>query len=362
MKRFIILIFFVFLTIGFFFIFHIKATFHTPSEKKHQMILPIYTIKSQSFTYSKTFIGSVEAIQSVAVVPYLSGFLKEVNIGAGEEVAEGDTLFLLDERIPLADLNQAKEAVSQAYATRENAKIYYERMKNTESKAISSTELEQAKTEFDAAEAAYQKAIAAQNQAQTLYDYTIIQAPISGWVGNITATVGEYLSPESKALATIVRFSPIRLTFSVPMSAYKGDDFSVDKATLQVVLADGRILEFTKFKVVRDNQADKTTDSLSFFVDVPNDKKFLMPGAYVEVKFLYPETGILVSKNWITLTPDGAQAFILSKGIIEKRTVQIGAPVGNQYWIKEGLNEGEQIITVPVSPYQIGEAAEGVPQ
>ena len=146
------------------------------------------------------------------------------------------------------------------------------------------------------------------------------------------------------------------------MSAYKGDDFSSNKATLQVLLADGRILEFSQFKVVRDNQADKSTDSLSFFVDVPNDKKFLMPGAYIEVKFLYPETGILVDKNWITLTPEGAEAFVLTKGIIEKRSVQIGAPVGNQYWIKEGLKEGEQIITVPVSPYQIGEPAEGVPQ
>lgn len=334
-----------------------------PSFSGSQVItLPIHTLRQSHFTYTESFIGSAGAIQSVDVVPYLSSFLQEVRVLAGEEVKEGDTLFLLDERIPLADLNQAKEAVSEAYATRANAYTYYERMKNTESKAISPTELEQAKTEFEAADAVYQKALAAQNQAQTLYDYTIIQAPISGWVGNITATVGEYLSPESKSLATIVSFSPIRLSFSIPMSAYKGDDFSSDKATLQVLLADGRTLEFTKFKVVRDNRADKTTDSLSFFVDVPNDKKFLMPGAYVEVKFLYPETGILVNKNWITLTPEGAQAFVLIKGIIEKRTVQIGAPVGNQYWIKSGLSEGEKIITVPISPYQIGDPAEGVPQ
>ena len=137
--------------------------------------LPTHTLNTSSFTHTKNFIGSVQAIQSVAVVPYLSGFLKEVRVGAGEEVAEGDTLFLLDERIPLADLTQAKEATGEAYATRANALTYYERMKNTESKAISPVELEQAKTEFDAAEAVYQKALAAQNQAQTLYDYTILQ-------------------------------------------------------------------------------------------------------------------------------------------------------------------------------------------
>jgi len=347
--------------IGFFFIFRTKPTSHQAFQKNDTLIFPIHTLKNQEFTYIKTFIGSVEAIQSVAVVPYLSGFLKEVRVEPGAEVVEGDTLFLLDERIPLADLNQAKEAVSQAIAAKSNAENYYQRMKNTENKAISPTELEQAKTEFEEADAAYQKALAAQNQAQTLYDYTIIQAPISGWVGNITATVGQYLSPESQTLATIIGFSPIRLVFSVPMAAYK-DDFFTEKAALQIVLADGQTVAFKKFRIVRDNQADKNTDSLSFFIDVPNDEKLLMPGAYIEVRFLYSETGILVDKNWITLTPDGAEATVLNNGVIEKQKVKIKAPVGHQYWIKSGLSEGESIITVPVSPYLVGQSAQGVPK
>ena len=362
MKRslwiFILCLFFIVII---YFIPFLKTSQHNLPLKNETITLPIHTLEKKSFTYTKSFIGSVQAIQSVAVVPYLSGFLQEVRVHPGQEVKEGDILFLLDERIPLADLEQAKEAVSQAYANRSNAENYYKRMQNTESKAISSTELEQAKTEFESADAAYQRALAAQNQAQTLYDYTIIQAPISGWVGNITATTGEYLSPESKALATIIRFSPIRLVFSVPMSTYKGV-FSRDNATLQVVLADGQILEFQNFKIIPDNQADKSTDSLSFFIDVPNISKRLIPGAYVEVRFLYPQTGILVDKNWVSLMPDKAEVNILKEGIIEKQKVEIGAPVGNQYWIKSGLTEGDTIITVPVSSFQIGQPAQGVPQ
>ena len=355
---FILCLFFV---IALCFIPFLKKSQHNLPLKNETITLPIHTLAKQSFTYTKSFIGSIQAIQSVSVVPYLSGFLQEVRVHPGQEVKEGDILFLLDERIPLADLEQAKEAVSQAYANRSNAENYYKRMQNTESKAISPTELEQAKTEFESADAVYQRALAAQNQAQTLYDYTIIQAPISGWVGNITATVGEYLSPESKALATILRFSPIRLVFSVPMSIYKGA-FLTDKVTLQVVLANGQILEFQDFKIVPDNQADKSTDSLSFFIDVPNVSKRLMPGAYVEVRFLYSETGILINKNWVSLTPDGAEVNILKDGLIKKQKIEIGAPIDNQYWIKSGLIEGDNIITVPVSPFQIGQMAQGVRQ
>ncbi|MBE6446807.1 MAG: efflux RND transporter periplasmic adaptor subunit [Alphaproteobacteria bacterium] len=341
--------------------FYWQQLSHKNSElppKKDEIRLPIQTLKNTSFTYVKSYIGTVQAIQSVNIVPYLSGFLKEVLVQSGQEVKKGETLFMLDQRIPLADLNQAKEASQQAKATRENALTFYERMKNTQEKAISPTELEQAKAKFQEADAAYQRALAAQNQAQTLYDYTTILAPISGWVGNITATIGEYLSPEGKVLATIIGFSPIRLTFSVPLASYH-TELPFTSATLQIVLANGKTVNFENFKVLNDNQADKSTDSMTFFVDVPNDEKEFIPGAYIEIRFLFQQNGILVDKNWLTLNPDGAQAYILNNQIIEKRKVQIKGSVKNQYWI-EGLNEGQEIITVAVSPYQIGQKAEGV--
>ncbi len=363
MKKLFILLLLCLLIVGsLFVIFKNKQTLQSNTQNNDTIIFPTKVIKNQQFTYIKSFIGTAEAIQSVTIVPYLSAFLKEIRIQSGEYVTRGDILFLLDDRIPLANLNQAKEAVQQTSAQLENAKIYYERMKNTDSKAISPTDLEQAKTEYNAAESTFQKALAAENQAQTLYNYTIIQAPISGWVGNITATVGEYLSPEVKTLATIIGFSPIRLVFSIPMSAYKNDYFSDDKASLQVVLANGKILEFKNFKVVHDNRVHKTTDSLSFFIDIPNNEKNLLPGGYIEVRFLYPKNGILVNKNWITLTPDGAEATLLKNGIIRKQKVEIGSPIGSQYWIKSGLNEGDIIITVPVSPFQVGQQAKGNPQ
>lgn len=363
MKKIFTILFFCISVLGvIFFAFPTRHLSPPVSKDNQPIILPTHTLEKHSFTYIKSFIGSVEATQSVAIVPYLSAFLKEVLVRSGAEVSKGETLFLLDDKIPLADLNQAKETVDQASAKRENAKIYYERIKNTNPKAISSTDLEQAKTEYEAAEATYQKALAALNQAQTLFNYTIIQAPISGWVGDITATIGEYLSPESGTLATIVAFSPVRLVFAVPMSSYQHIALSDDKATLQVVLADQQTLNFTDFIIVRNNQADKNTDSISFFIDLKNDTKRLIPGSYIEVRFLYPKQGILVNKNWITLTPEGAEATLLQDNIIKKQKVEIGAPIGTQYWIKSGLNEGDTLITVPVSSFQIGQPAKGIPQ
>ncbi len=360
MKRYLLIICFVLMLLaGTGYFYRMKSGRRFVLNEANQLSLPVQTLTEQSFTYTKKFIGTVQAIQSVDVVPYLSGYLKAVLVQAGQAVQADAPLFTLDQRIPLAELNQAIEAVRQAEATRANALTFYERMQKTESKAISSTELEQAKTEFQAADAAYQKALAAQNQAQTMYDYTLIKAPISGWVGNVTATVGEYLSPEGRILATIIAFSPIRLSFSVPMSVYhQGFDFN--RAILQVTLADGQKLQFKEFKITQDNRVDKTTDSVLFFADVSNSDKRLVPDAYIEVQFLFSEKGILVDKNWISLTPNGPVAYILADEIIQQRDVKIGAPINNQYWIQSGLFAGEKIITVWLSPDQVGTSAQGV--
>ena len=272
-KLFAAVLIFMIITFGVFFDFRTKSPLPLNIPKTETLIVPIHSLKTQSFTYTKSFIGSVEAIQSVAIVPYLSGFLKEVHVNSGSKVNQGDVLFLLDERIPSAELEQAKETVVQAFSARANAENYYNRIKNTERKAISATELEQARTTFEEADATYQKALGAQKQAQTLYDYTVIKAPISGWVGNITATVGEYLSPQGKILANLIGFSPIRLIFSIPMSAYQ-DNIDLKKAQLKVILENGQTLEFKNFQVIQDNQTNKTTDSLSFFIDVPNEDRF----------------------------------------------------------------------------------------
>lgn len=331
----------------------------SPHESSEVLTVAVKELKTSGFDYKQSYIGFVQAVQSVDIVPYLAGFLDKVLVQSGKEVAKNEVLFILDQRIPLAKLNEAKEAMMQAKATRDNARSFYERIQKTDAKAISSTELEEAQTKFQAAEADLQQAIATQNQAQTLMDYTVIQAPINGWVGNITATVGEYLSPQGKRLARIISFSPMRLTFGVPL-AIESPRFLQEPSTLEVVLSNGQKKYWSDFEVRRNNQANQTTDSVSYFIDVENPQKIFVPDAYIGVNFIFKETGILVDKNWVYLTPTGSEVFVLENGIIEKRKVEIEAAIQNQYWIKSGLKEGDKIIIVPISVAQIGKPAKGV--
>ena len=67
---------------------------------------------------------------------------------------------------------------------------------------------------------------------------------------NITATIGEYLSPNGKVLATIIAFSPIRLTFSLPLANYP-PKMPLNQATLEVVLENGKSVYFENFNLFK---------------------------------------------------------------------------------------------------------------
>ena len=67
----------------------------------------------------------------------------------------------------------------------------------------------------DVANANVKAAIAAVNDAKRNYNYTRITSPIDGRIGMLNVTEGNYVSPQSGALARVVSTNPIYVTYSV---------------------------------------------------------------------------------------------------------------------------------------------------
>ena len=108
----------------------------------------------------------------------------------------------------------------QTQADLANAKVYYERVKKVGPKAMSKTEFDNAKAKYLSAQAAVAQARANYNLAKVNYGYTEINAPISGIVGEMSLTKGDYVSPGSQPLFSIIQYDPIRVVFSITDKDY----------------------------------------------------------------------------------------------------------------------------------------------
>lgn len=310
-------------------------------------------------TLTHEYIGHVEAIHSVQVYPYISGFIDQVLVQGGEEVFPDQTLFILKQDQYLAEVESAEAKVIGATADLEKARLYLERIDNTVSEAISKTERDNAKTAFLAAEANLAEAKASLKLAQTNYNYTQITATINGVLGNITATKGEYVSPDGNALAYILQYNPIRVRFSMPEKDFLnlGADTNFFRTgELKLRLANDQVITGKGSVRFADNQIHAGTSSIDLFADFENEKHLLLPGAYVTV--LYDEhvnNAFLVDKSWISLQPEGAYLYTVKNGIVQKTPIVFSGISNDKFVVSNGLNADDLIITTPIQPSMVGQ-------
>lgn len=177
-------------------------------------------IMSGDVTVTNSYVGYAEAINQVQIIPYISGYLQEIPVKAGQFVREGELLITIEPNEYKAKLDAAEASVLQAEAAFAYNQNYYDRVQKSGKKAFSEIETDNARNNFLQSQAALKNAEANRALAQVNYGYTKIKAPISGLVGNFTLSPGDYVSPGNGTLLNIVQTNPIRVVFSLTDAEY----------------------------------------------------------------------------------------------------------------------------------------------
>ena len=323
--------------------------------------MPVQIITPKEITLTNSYIGTVQPIHAVSVLPYITGFIDQVLVKGGEEVKKGDTLFILKQDQYLAQKEAAAAAVAKAKADLENERLYLERIKRTSSKAISQTELDNAKTNYLSAKADLKSAEANLKLADVNYNYTTIRATIDGIVGNITATPGDYVSPQGNSLAYVLQYNPIRVAFTIPEKDFfkmQSDINFFKKGKMKLMLADQVIFEQDGNIRFSDNKVNESASSITLYADFDNPNRTLLPNAYVLVLFEQRiPNALTVDKNWVSMEENGNFVYLLENGVITKKAIELGQSIDNQFYIPNGLKAGDQVITEQVSSVEIGKPA-----
>lgn len=311
--------------------------------------LNVASLKPQNAVYSKQYIGYITPINSVDVLPYISGFLQDVYVTGGQEVKVGDKLVVIKQDEYKAQVDLTLANVMQAQANYNNAKIYYDRLKKVGEKAISKTELDNAKANYLSTQAQVAQAKANYKIAKVNYDYTMINSTINGVVGNVDLTKGDYVSPSSSMLLKIIQYNPIRVVFSITDKDYLDEKANSEglfvNEKIQIKLSNGEIYpQVGEFKYA-DNEINKNTNSIAVYADFPNDKKDLVANAYVDVilEKSYPN-GIVIKQSLVDMQSDGNYIYIVSDGKLSKRKINIIGPINNDYLIKNEFKNTDYIV------------------
>jgi RND family efflux transporter MFP subunit len=202
---------------------------------------------------------------------------------------------------------------------------------------------------------------AAVNAAQTQVSlakrnltYTVVAAPMAGYVSDRPADVGEYVSPQQK-VATIVSVNPLRVRIDIPEQAitqiHVGESVSVSVAAYTDRNFAGRIARVSP-------SVTASSRTLTVEAEVQNPNAELKPGQFATIRILLPksEPALLVPQRALRTISGSTYVFVIKNGFAEQRLVQPGQTEGDLVELKTGVKPDETVATSNVDQLNDGAA------
>jgi membrane fusion protein (multidrug efflux system) len=313
------------------------------------------------------FAASVRGRQDIDIVPQVSGTISKVCVSEGAVVKEGDKLFIIDQVPYKAALQSAEANVKAAEASVDNAKITLDsKRKLYENNVISEYELHLAENQLLTAKASLLQAEAALTNAANNLSYTEVKSPANGVVGTIPFRVGALVGPSmGQALTTVSDNSEMYVYFSMNESqllkltrTHGTMDAAIaafPKPVLQ--LSDGSIYEHEGYVESISGVINSSTGSVSIRAVFPNPGRILLSGSSANVIVRYFEADCIVIPCIATFElQDKVFVYMPVDGKAKAQMISVSRYDGTHYIVREGLREGDTIISEGVAMLREGAA------
>jgi membrane fusion protein (multidrug efflux system) len=157
--------------------------------------VPVLTIAQGQATTYQEYPVAVEGRTNVEIRPQVDGYLDKVFVDEGALVKAGQPLFKINDHRYRELLNNAQGALNAAEAAVINAKLEVEKLTPlVEGNVVSDYQLKSAKASLKIAEANKRQAQAAVASARINLGYTLITAPVNGYITRLPKKQGSLVS------------------------------------------------------------------------------------------------------------------------------------------------------------------------
>ncbi|MBW1649112.1 MAG: efflux RND transporter periplasmic adaptor subunit [Deltaproteobacteria bacterium] len=276
-------------------------------------------------------LAHAEAWADFNIPAEVSGVIVKKNVAKGGWLKKGDIIATVDSNIYQNVFDSASASFQLA------SKAYDRILKLYEKKSIN-------KEELDKAQAAFQMAQAALNNAEIDLKKCKISAPASGFIDSFFIEEGELIEYGSP-VAQLIDYDKIKIVVNIPESEVANIK-NVNTFFLTIDALNGKTFKGEKYFL------SKVPDNLAkvyrLEIKVDNSKKLIFPGMFARVEIVKKESKdtIVIPITSVTNTKNGNFVFVEKNRVAQKRKVELGILEGFYAEIKSGINFGERLIAV----------------
>ena len=319
-------------------------------------------------------IGNVQSIDSVSVLPRVTGVIQKIEFAPGQDVKQGQELFLIDPRPYQAALDQAEGQLAHDEGVLAEAQMDLQRYRKLASqKAINAQQAQDQVYVVQQDQGTIELDQANVETAQLNLDYCHITAPISGRAGMLQVDLGNLVGPSGQAgnslsstsgppattasgttssaspLVSIVQLQPIYVSFSVPQTVLHEIIKSQAKAPLDVSAFSqaGKPLAKGELTVI-NNQVSTTTGTATLQATFANADDLLWPGEYVAVQLTVGmhQNVVTVPASAVMVGPSGDYVYVIgARNKVKRVDIQQAGRRGGVSIISKGISAGQKVVS-----------------
>jgi RND family efflux transporter MFP subunit len=312
--------------------------------------VPIAPVKNAGAASSYVLDGVIQAVKQSTVAAQASGRIASFSVKAGDRIRSGQVLATIDDREAQVGVARAQAQISQADAELRNAKAQMERTRDLQAQGfVSKAAFDTANTQYQAAQAQRDQAIATARQSGIAQGFTRVTAPMDGWVLQTFAQAGDLAVPGTPLLVVYAP-QPLRAVVQVPASR----SLAVRQASQTLVLIDrgsGSGQSISPLNRLEVPSSDPVSQTTEWRMDLPaREAASLLPGQQVRVSFVVDADStvarLLVPATAVVRRNELTAVYVVANQRFALRAVRLGADLGSQgVEVLSGLRAGEWVAT-----------------
>jgi membrane fusion protein, multidrug efflux system len=306
------------------------------------------------------FTGRLEAVDTVAVRPRVSGYVSAVRFHEGAIVRKSELLFQIDPRPFQAEVDRLRAELARARATVDRAQSELKRADRLSSENAMSHEEHDRRASFAQESTAQVAAVeAALRAAELNLEFTHVVAPIAGRVSRAIVTEGNLVSSgpgEATLMTTIVSQQPMYAYFDADEQIFlryveqtrdsKGGVHGTGHP-IRMALANEEGFPHEGKLDFLDNRVDPATGTIQGRAVFDNRDGALTPGLFVRLRLAGSGTyrAVLIQDRAVGTDLDKKFVLVVNRGqTIEYRRVRLGPLVQGLRVVHDGLAPGDRVV------------------
>lgn len=306
---------------------------------------------------SEKYSATIRGRQDIDVMPQVSGKLTELRVVEGQEVRQGQILFVIDQVPYRAALTTAEANVESAEANLATAKLTFESKQQLyEKKVISSYDLSTAENAYLSAKAVLAQANAQRVNAANNLSYTEVKSPSDGVVGTLPYRIGALVGPSGmqQPLTTVSDNSSMYVYFSLTekqllaLIKQYGTKKDIIKMLpdIELQLSDKSVYAHKGRVETISGVVDRMTGTVSLRAVFPNPDGVLFSGTSGNVLITNARRDVMVIPQTATFeVQDQVYVYKLQNGCASSSPVKVSRVDGGQeYIVEDGIAAGDSII------------------